>query len=342
MPVFEANSADKVWLDSLSALKESPDVPLQNGRGGPTSELLHTMLQVHDSRQRWVTSRDPVMSAPFAIVEVIGILNGRRDSGYLNFFNRLLPKYAGNGPEYHGAYGFRLRSNAGFDQLERAANALRTNSDGRQVVLQIWDPAMDFPTDSGCPAALDIPCNICSLLKIRQEKLEWSQIMRSNDIFRGLPYNFVQFMTLQEVLAGWIGIEPGSYTHYADSLHLYREDAGRAYSATPMPAVKASDRLTLPMSQSNLLWKEMNRRVDKLTTRESTENQYRQLAVLSDAPQAYTNLMAVVVADAALRRKNPEMAQDIIMLCDNPVLRLLWQRWSERCQRHLSKHLAVV
>src|SRR5580692_12006627 len=125
MPAFEASSADRVWLQSISAVKEGPDVPLQNGRGGPTFELLHTMLHVHDSRERWVTSRDPVMSAPFAIVEVIGILSGRRDSGYLNFFNPVLSKYAGNGAQYHGAYGFRLRSNAGFDQLERAANALR-------------------------------------------------------------------------------------------------------------------------------------------------------------------------------------------------------------------------
>lgn len=340
MPVFEASSADRVWLQSISAVKKSSDVPLQNGRGGQTFELLHAMLHVYDSRDRWVTSRDPVISVPFAIVEVIGILNGRRDSGYLNFFNPVLSRYSGNGTEYQGAYGFRLRLNAGFDQLERAANALRANSEGRQVVLQIWDPATDFPTNSGEPAAPDIPCNICSLLKIRQGKLEWSQIMRSNDIFRGLPYNFVQFMTLQEVLAGWIGIEPGSYTHYADSLHLYREDAERSSSSNPLPVIKAFDHLTLPMDQSNSLWREMNRRVDELATRESTEDEYRQLAVISDGPQAYTNLMAVVVADAARRRKNPEMAQEIIMLCDNPVLRLLCQRWFERCRRNPSKRLA--
>lgn len=337
MPVFEASTADGVWLQSFSALKKSPDIPLQNGRGGPAFELLHTLLHVGDPRERWVTSREPVISVPFAIVEVIGLLNGRRDSGYLNFFNPALWKFAGTGAEYQGAYGFRLRSNAGFDQLERAANALRANSEGRQVVLQIWDPATDFPTNSGEPAAPDIPCNICSLLKVRQGKLEWAQIMRSNDIFRGLPYNFVQFMTLQEVLAGWIGIEPGSYTHYADSLHLYQDDAERFCSSNLLPETKAFDRLTLPMAQSNSLWKEMNRRVDELVFREFTESEYRQHAVISDAPQAYTNLMTIVVADAVRRRKHPEMAQEIIMLCENPALTRLCQRWFERCRRPPSK-----
>ena len=86
---------------------------------------------------------------------------------------------------------------------------------------------LDFPSDNGLPVADDIPCNICSMLKVRNGRLEWSQIMRSNDIFLGLPHNFVQFMTLQEVLAGWIGIEPGTYTHFADSLHLYEKNAER-------------------------------------------------------------------------------------------------------------------
>lgn len=46
--------------------------------------------------------------------------------------------------------------------------------------------------------------------------------MRSNDVHRGLPYNVVQFTTLQEVMAGWLGLEVGGYHHWSDSLHLYR------------------------------------------------------------------------------------------------------------------------
>jgi thymidylate synthase len=338
MPMFEADSADQVWLQAVSAIKSAPDKPKQNGRGGRTAELLHVVLQVHDSRQRWVTSRCPGVSVAFAIVEVVGLLNGRRDSAYLNFFNPSLPKYAGTGTEYHGAYGFRLRHNAGFDQLERASQALAANPDGRQVVLQIWDPSKDFPDDRGEPVAEDIPCNICSLLKVRNGKLEWSQIMRSNDAFKGLPYNFVQFMTLQEVLAGWIGIEPGGYTHYADSLHLYEKDAEKAISCISSPVKATSDSLVLPRHEAAIVWGEMNRRVDELIRHDLSEREYRNLTVLPNAPQAFTNLMSVVVADAARRRGNPTAVDQAIRYCENPLLRKLWERWAARWEPSVSKH----
>jgi len=56
---------------------------------------------------------------------------------------------------------------------------------------------------------------------IRRGKLEWLQVMRSNDAVWGLPYNFIQFTSLQEILAGWLGVPIGSYNHVSDSLHVY-------------------------------------------------------------------------------------------------------------------------
>ncbi len=338
MRSFDAASADEVWRLAVGAIKDGTHVLRQNGRGGYTSELLHVTIHVHDSRQRWVVSRTPALSVAFAIVEVIGILNGRRDSAYLNFFNPLLPTYAGTGAEYHGAYGHRLRNNLGFDQLESASNALKANGDGRQIVLQIWDATLDFPSERGAPVADDIPCNICSMLKVRNGRLEWSQIMRSNDIFLGLPHNFVQFTTLQEVLAGWIGIEPGTYTHFADSLHLYEKDAENVFSSATVPVAPNSDSLALPKHDADPIWREMNKRVDALVQKELEPKEYGSLARLDDAPRAFTNLMAVVAADAARRRGNLGAIDEAISACDSAVLRHLWVRWAERKNHASVKH----
>jgi thymidylate synthase len=330
MSVFESDSADGAWLIAVDALKEQARQPRQEGRGGSTSELLHVTIHVRDPRQRWVVSRTPALSVAFAIVEVIGILNGRRDSAYLNFFNPRLPKFTGHGSEYHGAYGFRLRGNFGFDQLRRAASALANNPDGRQVVLQIWDPRIDFPNDDGQPVAPDIPCNICSILKVRNGKLEWSQIMRSNDAFKGLPYNLVQFMTLQEVIAGWIGAVPGTYTHFSDSLHLYGEDMERAFASSHITPAKNADSLALPKPEADAIWAEMSRRVDLLVANEVNTKQIVGLARIENAPQAFTNLMSIVAADAARRRENFGAAREAIAMCDNPLLQQIWSRWADR------------
>jgi len=214
--------------------------------------------------------------------------------------------------------------------LMQAANALKSNPDGRQVVLQIWDATRDFPLDNGIPASEDIPCNVCSMLKIRDGKLEWSQIMRSNDVFKGLPYNFVQFTSLQEVLAGWIGVEPGTYTHFSDSLHVYEQDMDLAFSSSRIPMAKSTESLALPSGQAEPIWREMNRRVNLLVKNEVAANEYIRISRLDDAPQAFTNLMTIVVADAARRRGNLDAVGEAISLCDNAVLRQLWQRWAER------------
>jgi thymidylate synthase len=200
--------------------------------------------------------------------------------------------------------------------------------------LQIWDATLDFPSDDGTPIADDIPCNICSMLKVRNGRLEWSQIMRSNDIFLGLPHNFVQFMTLQEVLAGWIGIEPGTYTHFADSLHLYERNAEDVFSSAPVPMTPTSDSLALPKQEADPIWREMNRRVDVLVQKELTPKEYGTIARLDDAPQAFTNLMAIVAADAARRRKSLDGVTEANSLCDSPQLKQLWERWSDRKGLH--------
>ena len=334
MPLFDSGSADEAWRLAVSSFRNGEGVRKQSGRGGNTLELLHVTINIRESRQRWVISRTPALSVAFAIVEVIGILNGRRDSAYLNFFNPRLPQFAGTKPEYYGAYGFRLRQHFGFDQLECACNALRTNPDGRQVVLQIWDAKSDFPSDHGAPVADDIPCNICSLLKVRDGRLEWSQIMRSNDLFLGLPHNFVQFMTLQEVIAGWLGVIPGSYTHFSDSLHLYERDVTNAFTCVQSRITENSDSLALPKQQADEIWIEMNRRVDVLVENDLTPKKYGEIAKFDDAPGAFGNLIAIVAADAARRRKCSEGVNLAIACCRNQQLRQLWDRWEERKKTH--------
>jgi thymidylate synthase len=241
--VYEADTADQVWRAAASELNGECVARAQHGRGGITQELLHVVFTIRDSRQRWVVSRYPAINPAFAIAEVVWILNGRNDAAFLNHWNPRLPQYAGDVDCYHAAYGFRLRKEFGFDQLARAYNALSNNPDTRQVVLQIWNPQIDFPDESGQPVSADIPCNVCALPKIRDNKLEWLQIMRSNDLPRGLPYNFVQFTCLQEIMAGWLGVGVGTYCHVSDSLHVYEKDVPDLQAFSPVEEAPSTDSL---------------------------------------------------------------------------------------------------
>lgn len=206
-----------------------------------TLELLHAVMTINDPRQRLVFSR-PINPA-FAIAEVLWIMSGSRDLEWIAFWNPLMRQFSDDGRILRGAYGWRLSCNTDgdfnyttvpdnayfapgrlpFSQLKEACFALSATPHSRQVVLQIYDVQSDFPVEDGTPRSKDIPCNLVADLKVRDGKLHWLQVMRSNDLFWGTPYNFMQWTTIQEIMAGWLGVEVGQYTHVASSLHVYQD-----------------------------------------------------------------------------------------------------------------------
>lgn len=333
MNTFEGETADVVWQKAAQKFRDDEAAHSHLGRGGQTNELLHAIFAINNPRQRWVVSRYPGLNPAFAIVEVVWIMNGRNESAMINHWNPIYAKFAGKDEHYHGAYGFRLRKHFGIDQLNQAYESLLNDPTTRQVVLQIWDSVADLPKEKGKPNAQDIPCNISSLLKLRNGKLEWFQILRSNDLFRGIPYNFVQFTCLQEIIAGWLNVEPGSYYHLSDSLHVYEETFDQIRASEPLDVKLNTDSLSLSKTDSEQIFSEMYRRIEAMMEPDITEAQIRKAVVLDSAPQAYQNLLTVVAADGARRKVGVELAQELMVSCTNPVLVQLWERWLKRPAR---------
>lgn len=330
MRLFEGRTANEAWSEAAAAFLVEGQAQEQASRAGSTREILHAAFTIHDPLARWVLARRPAINPAFAIVETIWILAGREDSALPNHWNPKLPKYTGSGERYHGAYGHRLRRRFGFDQLERAYLALKNNPDSRQVVLQIWKPNIDLPDEKGRPAARDVPCNVLSMLKVRDGKLEWTQVMRSNDLFRGVPYNFVQFTVLQEVLAGWLSVEVGSYNHFSDSLHLYEEDFKSLENIDEsIDSLPNADSLSLPKKDSDIAFAELERQLDTITNDRLAEGRMREL-LDNSLPESFKNLLVIAAADSALRRGWSCLAQEAAANCTNGPLLQAWDRWALR------------
>lgn len=337
--LFEGPTADTVWQDIARAFVEGESLAPQQSRAGMTREVMHAAISIENPRQRWVTSRRPALNIAFALAEVIWIIRGRNDSAFLNYFNRQLPKYAGRGPCYHGAYGYRLRTTFHLDQFERAYQVLRCNPHSRQVVLQIWSPIDDLPDPKGDAAALDIPCNLNSIVKIRNERLEWLQVLRSNDLYRGLPYNLVQFTTLQEVLAGWLGLELGAYHQLSDSLHLYDDCADFIRrSTTSKPATTENlDSLALPKQISDDSFRSLEQLVEKIVANQFEAEHFADASIAAPLPAGFQNIARVLCAEAARRRGRADVAEHIMEDCTNPLFALLYRGWLTRVAQKTEK-----
>lgn len=331
LPSFWAPTADAAWIGAAKAVVAERD-HMQSGRGGDAAEVLHATLRISDPRQRWILSRRPAINPAFAIAEAFWILSGRDDAQFVNFWNPALPRYAGGGASYHGAYGKRLREAFGFDQIERAIDALSGTPSSRQVVLQIWDPRIDAPSVDGSPTKPDIPCNICSILKIRGNRLEWLQVMRSNDIFRGTPYNIVQFTIVQEYIAGCIGVELGDFILISDSLHAYEADLDR-FSIEPSAPLRSECTIALDRNYAAEALKECNAALDALAEPDLKLSKLQKIVCAERIPQGHADLLRIAAADSARRRGWASAAFEAGAACTDPLLREAWMQWAADRQK---------
>lgn len=326
----EAHSADELWRAAIKELQSQQDNVIAS-RCGTCREWMNAMLVINNPRNRWVLSRQPALNVPFALAELVWLMRGRQDSAFLNYFNTKLPDYAGTGKSYHGAYGFRLSKAFGFDQLKRAYEALSSNPESRQIVLQIWKAEWDFPRESGEPIAEDIPCNICSFLKVRNGHLHWTQIMRSNDLFLGLPYNLVQFTTLHEIVAGWLNLKIGPYSHYSDSLHLYEDNERHTLKIKNFNIPENTDRLDLNFKDTSEAFCSLGNLVESII-----DSTFKATCLVKrldelEVAVAYKNWAAILVAEGCRRRGDSKSANYSIEKCLNPTLQRGCRRWFSRC-----------
>jgi hypothetical protein len=120
--------------------------------------------------------------------------------------------------------------------MEGAVAKLAGDPATRQASVTCWDPFMD-----AAPGAHDYPCVISAGWTVRRGRLEAYTEMRANDIWLGVPGDFFCWTQLQVTVANVLGVPPGTYTHYARSLHLYEKDLEKAAGLSECPGPYRAD-----------------------------------------------------------------------------------------------------
>ena len=328
LKIFSSDSANNVWKAAFTALTKE-EKPQLESRLGLATEIRPAILQIQNPLNRWVVARVPELNPAFALAEVIWILAGRDDTAFLEHWFSRYAKFVGGSGTQHAAYGARLRRHFRLDQLGRAYEALRSKETSRQVVLQIWSAYDDLPNTDGTPRAGDIPCNICSCLKVRNRQLHWLQVMRSNDVDRGLPHNIIQFTMLQEILAGWLDLEVGDYTHIADSLHFYTTDRESRIDDIVEPIV-SQNRFKLGFADTAMQLQILVNWLDEL--RVGSVSREQMIDKVDGVSGAFDDIRLVLVADHLRKLKEFERASSVMARCTNPAYVQCWDRWLNRLQ----------
>lgn len=206
-------------------------------RNSGTREVLGVSLHLIEPRARLLCAPPArILNPAYAAAETVWILSGS-DAPWIFDYNSRLRQYADDGV-LRGAYGPRLRNWAGkVDQLHRVVDVLKADRDSRRAVIQLYDPSRDAHGHK------DVPCTLGFRFHLRDGRLHMSTTMRSQDVWTGMPYDVFTFTVLHELVAGWLGVEPGVYHHHVDSLHIYECDMDKADALSDVAASRLMSEL---------------------------------------------------------------------------------------------------
>lgn len=218
-PMIRVKSITEAWNYWYHYLNEQQREGFnQPSRAGVVvGEFINAITIIEDPRENVLKSEVRNLSMKYAIGELLWYLSGSNKLADIEPYAKFWGKISDDGETINSAYGYRIHQQFGFDQWEYVKRCLTIDQYSRQAIIHIKD-ASDEPTK-------DTPCTLDLQFLIRGEELHLTVHMRSNDIWLGFPYDVFAFTCLQIKMAMELGINVGTYTHIAGSLHLYQKDA---------------------------------------------------------------------------------------------------------------------
>lgn len=203
-------------------------------RNGETRELTMQHITIDQTTDPYIATPGRNVSLPAQIAETMWILAGRSDVEWLSNYLPQAPKFSDDGKTWRGGYGPRLRGwsvdafahgpgEDNVDQLKYIIDLLREDPDTRRAVFTIYDPSTDSRPGK------DIPCNNWVHFLARDGKLHAHVAIRSNDVMWGWSgINSFEWSILNQVVAAYAGLRPGTITYDISSLHLYEHHYDKA------------------------------------------------------------------------------------------------------------------
>ena len=214
---------DKIYFDVCKDLLHAPKV-------ANTRELNNVKLQLTDIGRNVVSIRG--ISRAYLFAELLWYFTARNDVKFIGTFASMWKRLSDDGKTCNSAYGYLMRKEYGFDQITTIIDLLKNDPDSRRAVINLNVP------NENVLGTNDEPCTIALQFMIRHEQLHCTGMMRSNDIWFGLPYDIAFFTELQKYIADELGVGYGKYTHFVTSLHMYDRDEEKIAKIVENPISK--------------------------------------------------------------------------------------------------------
>lgn len=212
MRIFEGKTVYEVYEKLIKELLK------QDFQENKTKEFTNCILKIDNPSINNIEFYHRAFSNKYGEAELRWYWSGDNSCETIGKHVKMWLRLSDDGKTNNSAYGYIIHKKHGKDQLQEVIKELEKDKTSRKAVIIINDPTIDKLKTK------DLQCTIGLQFLIRNNKLEETIYMRSNDVFFGFPYDYVYFISLGYYVARHFGIEISSYVHCATSMHMYEKD----------------------------------------------------------------------------------------------------------------------
>ncbi len=209
---------DAIYQNLIKKIVEEGMEELNKRTGHKTKTLVGLTFQIDLEKEGFpiLTLRKNPIKSPIA--EQIWFITGERNTEFLRKYTKMWDEFIEEDGTITSAYGYRWRHHFVRDQLGKLIELLQNDPSSRHGVVVTWDPKDD---GYGGTPKKNIPCPFTFTVNIVGERLHLHNIIRSNDMMLGCPFDTFGFSLLLCTLAQKLGVKPGIYTHTISNAHIY-------------------------------------------------------------------------------------------------------------------------
>lgn len=251
MTIIRDHSIDALYEKACYALMYNAEYE-SNPRGLRTKEMTNVALVLMNPYKRIVTLPSRKLSLRYLAGELSFYLAESDSLPFIAHYSAFWNKISDDGKTVNSAYGKRIFE----EQFRYCLKQLLMDPDTRKAVMVIYDKH-DSKTTSK-----DNPCTMTLQFLVRDNRLNFTVFMRSNDVWLGTPYDIAFFTLVQERMLICLKmhekfheVKMGEYTHIVGSFHVYENHWDEArmcangYGSDPsnaeMPRISLSFELEL-------------------------------------------------------------------------------------------------
>ncbi len=222
MKIYKGKYLSDVYKDILNDLYNNPEYVCKP-RDLEIREILNCVIEVEEPN--FNLCKNEIRSSPekYICAELLWYFSGTKNCQFIENYASMWTQLKNDKNEVNSAYGYLIFNEENQDhytQYEWALNCLKKDKDSRQAFMHFNKPYHQYDGNK------DQVCTLVALFHIRDNKLNMTLTMRSNDVIRGFAADFVFFNVLHQQMylhlkEYYPKLKMGTYTHISHSMHLY-------------------------------------------------------------------------------------------------------------------------